>query len=61
MRAILFNNRQFLHKGNDMDCNQYYEDEKDGHGRRPGSMKFAIEDGTYFLDRLHQHLFIGED
>ena len=31
MRAILFNNRQFQYKGSDMNGNQYYEDEKDGH------------------------------
>jgi len=31
MRAILFKNRQFQYKCSHMDCNQYYEDEKDGH------------------------------
>ena len=31
MRAILLNNRQFQPKCSDMNGNQYYEDEKDGH------------------------------
>ena len=33
------NNRQFLYKGSDMNGNQYYEGEKDGHGWRANPMK----------------------